>query len=598
MMSLLLLPVLVPAAVAPVLLLLAEKPRRWVLGGCLCLVWLFGLMLLAGVETGSRTTLFVTSFQQESGISFLSFALHPLGKIALFGFTLVLPLGLLFGMDVSTPMEQCVALAALAGAAGVVLADNFLTFLFVWEVLTLTSTTLIFLKKTRRAAQMAYRVLFMQLAGGLALTVGIIMQYHATGSFALTVPVAGIPFFIFGIGVKAAFLPLHVWVPWGYPEAPYPASVLLAALCTKAGVYAVARILPPSDGLALMGAMMAILAVSYALVQHNMRRLLSVHIVSQVGYMIAGIGLGTHYGVDGGLLHMANNMIYKALLFMCAGAVLYATGTEDLHELNHPPSGEKGPPLWRSLPLIYAGALAGALAIAGTPLFNGYVSKYLLKKAAHGVHPVETILLVAGVGTALSFMKFVWFGFIKARANVLRPPKATMTAAIVASAAACLVLGIFPAAAAALLPHHTHLHVYSWPGVAMSLRIIGIAAVLFILVRRILEQGIHAPAWANSMAGITAGTVQSAATGTVHIVDACLGGIQGLPSGAASLGYRAFFRVFQRLDYRPGQSRFFRFFNFSNLDFDVLLVIIIFGVLAMWYLFMTLEIQIIRTNPF
>jgi multicomponent Na+:H+ antiporter subunit D len=597
-MSLLLIPVLLPLAAAVTLLFLSERKRKWLMAITLVLLGGFGLALLAGAEMGGHVTVFAAAFQEQYGISFLSFSLHPIGRIALFGFTVVISLGLLYGLGVASRVEQAVALCALAGASGVALADNFLTFLFFWEVLTLTSTTLIFLKRTDQAVKMAYRVLFMQLAGGLSLTVGIIMHYHATGSFALAVPAAGLPFFMLGIGVKAAFLPLHVWVPWGYPNAPFTNSVLLAALCTKAGVYAVARILPASWELALMGAAMAIVAVSIALVQHDMRRLLSVHIVSQVGYMVAAIGLGGHYGVDGGLLHMANNMIYKALLFMCAGAVLYSTGTEDLHALDHPPSGEAGPPLWRSLPVITAGAVVGALAIAGMPLFNGYVSKYLIKKAAHGFDPVETILLVAGVGTALSFTKFIYFGFIRAKARLIRKPTGPMTAAIAVSALACIVFGVYPQAIEGLLPHHSGVHVYSASGVGTALKIIGAALVIFAVFAKALERGIHAPRWANSMAGFSVAAAHTAATGTVYVADSILTGLQYIMAGAADLGYQAVFRVFQRLDYRPGDSKIFRVINISNMDFDIMLVIIIFGSLAMWYLFMTLEITIIHTNPF
>jgi multicomponent Na+:H+ antiporter subunit D len=597
-MSLLLVPILLPPFVAILLLFLSEGKRKVLLACTLAILGGFGLALLAGADMGGHVTVAAAAFQEQYGISFLSFSLHPIGRIALFGFTAVLSLGLLFGMGVSTRVEQAVALFALTGAAGVSLADNYLTFLFFWEVLTLTSTTLIYLKRTKEAVKMANRVLFMQIVGGLSLTVGIILHYNATGSFELVAPAAGIGFFIAGIGMKAAFLPFYVWVPWGYPVAPLANSVLLAALCTKAGVFAVARILPASEGLALMGAMMAIVAVSIALVQHDMRRLLSVHIVSQVGYMVAAIGLGGHYGVDGGLLHMANNMIYKALLFMCAGAVLYSTGTEDLHKLHHPPRGEEGPPLWRSLPLISAGAMVGALAIAGTPLFNGYVSKYLIKKAAHGFEPVETILLVAGVGTALSFTKLMYFGFIKARARVVRPPTVNMTVAISVSALACIFFGVFPQAMGALLPLESSLHVYSVDGVTMSLKLIGAAILIFAAIAKILERGIHAPGWANSLAGFSATAAQTAATGSVFVADSFMAGVQFLVSGASQLGYRAIFGILQKLDYKPGESRVFRVINISNMDFDVMLVIVIFGALATWFLFMTVDIQITHTNPF
>jgi multicomponent Na+:H+ antiporter subunit D len=142
--------------------------------------------------------------------------------------------------------------------------------------------------------------------------------------------------------------------------------------------------------------------------------------------MVAAVAVGTYKSVDAGLLHLVNHMLYKALLFMSAGSLIYSTGTGNVHDLLH--QGEEGggarQPVWKALPVAAIGAVVGALAIAGTPLFNGYVSKYLLKKAMyHGGLP-ETMLLVAGVGTSISFCKFVYFGFIKPRV-VLRPaPKA------------------------------------------------------------------------------------------------------------------------------------------------------------------------------
>ena len=596
-MLLLVLPIVVPMLLAPLMFILSQKVRCLLVLLCAASLCAFSMLLLAGLELDA-VRLFGSTFQAETGISFFSFSLHPYGRIAAFGFTLILSLGLLYGVEIVSPAEHAVALCALAGAVGVAFADNYLTFLFFWEVLTLTSTALIFLKRTKEATSAAYRVLFMQLAGGMALTVGILMHYHVTGSFDLVTPAAGLPFFILGIGVKATFLPLHVWIPWGYPAAPFTSSVLLAALCTKAGVYAVARILPPSEGLALMGALMAIVAVSFALVQSNMRRLLSVHIISQVGYMVAGIGLGGHYGIDGGLLHMANNMFYKSLLFMCAGAVLYATGSENLHELHHPHKGQEGPGFFKSMPLVSIGALVGALAIAGMPLFNGYVSKYLLKKAASGFEPIETILLVAGVGTALSFAKFMYFGFITGKAKVLRPPTATMQAAITVAALGCIAFGVYPELLHHLVPEHSSLHVYSAQGIQISLTIIAIAVGIFYVVKGILEKGVHAPVWANRVVDAGWANTRSGSSSMVRLVDAGLAATQTAAASAGNFGFKAIFGVLQKLDYRPGSSKVFRVVNVGNMDFDVLLVVVIFGVLATWFLFMTLQIQFIYINPF
>ncbi len=596
-MNLMLIPVIAPVVVAPVLMFLPIKIRRAVLLLFLSVMAFIAFYLLTGTEIES-VTLFSSAFQVQSGMSFLSFSLHPYSRIAAFGFTLVVALGLLYGLEVARPIDQAVALGALSGAVGVAFADNYLTFLFFWEVLTLTTTALIFLQGTTEAIRMAYRVLFMQLIGGLFLTVGIVMNYSATGSFALDVPQAGLAFFVAGIGVKAAFLPLHVWVPWGYPAAPFPSSVILAALCTKVGVYAVARVLPPAEGIALMGALMSIVAVSFALVQSDLRRLLSFHIVSQVGYMVAGVGIGTHYGVDGGLLHLVNHMIYKALLFMSAGAVIYATGTENLHELHHPEKGREGPRLWKVIPVAAIGAVVGALAISGTPLFNGYVSKYLLKKAAYGINPVETLLLVAGVGTALSFAKFVYFGFIVAKAATTRRPTLTMQVAIALSAAACIITGVRPELLTNLLPYASSLHVYSFDGVTMALKIIGAGIVIFAVISGILEKGLHVPNWLNNAADSLGRKLPQLGIALLKLMDKAALAVLKLFSTIARYIYEFFFGLFQKLDYRPGQSKIFQTINISNIDFDIMLVVIIFGAIAVMYLAMALDIKVFFHSPF
>ncbi len=432
--------------------------------------------------------LFTSFLQSNDGTALISFSMHPYSRIAAFGFTFVGALGILYGIQISKPAEQVASFAAIASAVGVAYSDTFISFLFFWELLTITTSMLIFMKGTKAAMHAAYRVFFLQLAGGFSITIGIILNYNATGSFAVQIPEAGLLFFLLGIGVKAAFLLLHYWVPWGYPEAAFPSSVLLAALCTKVGVYGVARVLPSGDLMALMGASMAIVAVSFAILQSDLRRLLSFHIISQVGYMIAGIGLGSAYGVDGGLLHLVNHMIYKALLFMSAGAVLYTTGTENVHELHHPHTGKQGPNLWRVMPLVAIGAIVGALAISGTPFFNGYVSKYLLKKAAYGINPVETMLLVAGVGTALSFAKFVYFGFIDAKIKTFRRPTLTMNIAIALSAISCILLGVWPDLIKSIIPYSSSLHVYSLSSAWAALRVILIGILVFILIARYMEK--------------------------------------------------------------------------------------------------------------
>lgn len=577
-MNFLLIPLVAPVIITPLLFLVSTKWRRFLVFLYTLILFAAALYLLAG-DGVLNETLLGSDFLTRSGLSLLSFALHPYGRIVAFGFTLVGSFGLLYGLKLTTAAEQAVSIWAIAAAIGVSFAGNFLTFLLFWEMLSLAAAALVYLKRTPQAIKMATRLLAFQLVGGFSLTVGIVLQYCATGSLELAIPTAGLPFFILGIGIKTAFIPLHLWVPWGYPAASFPCSVLLAALCTKAGVYGVARILPPSEGIALMGALMALVGVSIALIQGDLRRLLSYHIISQVGYMVAGVGLGLAASVDGGLLHVVNHMIYKALLFMSAGAVILATGTEKIAELHHPKSEDEGSPLWKVLPVAAIGAVVGALSIAGMPPFNGYVSKYLLKSGTHDFPLIYWVLQVASVGTALSFAKFVYFGFIRGRLKVKQSLNLPMQVAIAGLAGCCLLFGIFPGLLKPILPRHTDLHVYTVSGVLMASALVAGGIILFALFSRQLEKENLLQERLGGLARHCGVAVARPAVSLWQLLSTAWLAVADFTGRALTALYRGSFRLLQRLDYRPGKSGPFITINFSNIDFDIILVMLVFAII-------------------
>ncbi len=435
------------------------------------------------------------AFLSDIGLVPLLFTAHPYARIAVFGFLLVGAMALLYGLEIARPREQVAALLALAGAVGVVFSGNFITLFIFWELLTFSTAALIILKGTPQAIRRGYHFLLFHLFGGLCMLLGILQQYAATGSFDLVVPEAGLAFFILAVGFKTAFLPFHVWIAWGYPAASFFASVVLVGLTTKIGVYAVARFLPSHPGIALMGASMAILGVICALLQKDMRRLLSYLLIVQVGYMVAGIATGSSLGVDGGFLHLVNHMVYKGLLFMSAGVLIFTFGTENIQELASVEKKEVAPSVWKSMPLATTGAFVGAFACIGLPLFNGYVSKYLLKGATYGISPVEGMLLVAGVGTVLAFCKLIYFGFIKGRAVAKKKLPVTMQLAIVIMTFLCLLFGIRPQLLANLLPYSSSLMVYSPKGVLSALQFFAIGVIIFIPLRKLLVKELPIPSW-------------------------------------------------------------------------------------------------------
>lgn len=453
-------------------------------------LFFLGYYNLSGVQLGT-TVVF------DAVLAPISFTEHPYSRIAVFGFTLVGSLGLLYGLKLSKPGEQAAALVALASVVGIVFSDNFITLFIFWEMLTLSTGGLIVLKRTPESLMAGIYFLSFHLAGGLVVLLGILQHYAAVGSFALTEPRAGLLFFMIGFGFKAAFLPLHVWVARGYPAANFASTVILSGLTTKIGVYAIARILPPHEVLIYMGVTMALVGVISALLQHNMRCLLSYSLISSLGFMVAGLGLSINYSVDGALLHVLNSMLYKALLFMSVGTVLHVTGTEDMRSLLHIDSEEDEKlkkNIWKALPVVTFGAMVGALAFSGFPFFNGYVSKYLLKNAMSGMGPVETIFMITSILTAALFCKLIVFGFIQGRAKIINKVPISAHLAIIVTAAFCIILGVYPQMISSLLPYGTAVdNVYSLDGIWATIRLIAAGVLLFLNIAALLKRGVHLP---------------------------------------------------------------------------------------------------------
>ncbi len=479
---------LIPLIVTPLFLAAGKKLQDAMIFIVIGVLFIFSLSALM---VGPGETL-----QIEVGFKSLDFEVKPYSRITFFSFTLVGALTLIYGMRVMNPAEKIGSIWGIAAAAGITLANNYITLYLFWELLTLSAALIILANRTDKCTKMAFRFIIIQLAGGLSLLFGIFQHFVATGSLIIETPAAGLPFFVLGIGVKAVFLPLCIWLPWGYPAASFASSVVLAGLTTKIGVFALASFLPPLDAVALMGGFMAVYGIIMALMQKNLRYLLSFHIISQVGYMVAGMGLGFSLAVDGAFLHMFNNMIYKGLLFMCAGILIYSIGTDHITELTKSKgSGEK--PLWRVFPLATIGALVGSLAISGIPPFNGYVSKYLLKNAFYGTGMVETLLTIASVGSVISFAKYFYFGFLKARVKDIIKPKLTMQIGVAIASILAIVTGIWPQLIQGLLPYGSSVDVYNLQGIKAALQFGLIGIVIFIIIAKRLKKGIPIPQWLN-----------------------------------------------------------------------------------------------------
>jgi multicomponent Na+:H+ antiporter subunit D len=356
----------------------------------------------------------------------------------------------LFGATTLTRPERVAALLYAGFGTGVVLAGDLLTLFAVWEMKAVASAVLIAAGGGLVAGRAAFRYLMFHIVGGTLLLGGILWHLSSGGS---------ITFERFGSHTSAALVlvafllsaavpPLHSWLPDAYPAASLAGTVFLSAFTTKAAVYALLRGFSGTEVLVVLGVAMALYGVVYAVLENDVRRLLGYHIVSQVGYMVAAVGIGTAAAVNGATAHAFAHILYKGLLLMGVGALIAATGREKLTELGG---------LARAMPLVLGLYMVGAFSISGFPLFSGFVSKELVIDAAYGdgrevmVH----LLKLASVGTFLhTGLKLPWFAWGgRERGIEVRPIARTMILAMVITAAANVVIGLRPHLLYGLMPY-------------------------------------------------------------------------------------------------------------------------------------------------
>ncbi|AUX09002.1 multicomponent Na+:H+ antiporter subunit D [Halalkaliarchaeum desulfuricum] len=365
------------------------------------------------------------------------------------------------------------ALAYVSSTLGMVFAGDWLTLIFFWELMAVTSTLLVW-HYGGEAVRAGYRYAIAHGIGGTLLLGAVTLHYARVGSFLFeastgiagslgTLPsVEALPALLaaLGIGVNCAFIGLHTWLPDTYPRPHVAASVFLSVFTTKTAVYAMYRAFPEGGlWLAYLGGAMAVYGVFFALLQYDPRRLLSYHIQAQVGYMLAGIGLASlggdlgNFAVAGGVAHAFNNVLYKSLLFMAVGVVIYRTGINDIRKLGG---------LWKVMPVTFVVYVIGAASITAVPGFTGFISKGMVIDAAHEVSNVPLLLgedllwwllIIGGVGTFMSFIKLGWYIFFH-NAPEIRPKDSTVgqTVGMVAVAGLCVYFGIFYGSLFELLP--------------------------------------------------------------------------------------------------------------------------------------------------
>jgi multicomponent Na+:H+ antiporter subunit D len=401
-------------------------------------------------------------------------------------------LGTLYGLHVKENTQHMAAWVYVAGSIGAIYAGDFITLFLFWEVMAFSSVFLIWFRGRPESLRAGLRYLLVHVAGGLALLAGMVMHCRAQGSWsfeALDVhhPTAAIYLILIGFMLNAAVPPLHAWLPDAYGEATFNGSVFMCAFTTKTAVYALCRGFAGMEILVPLGVIMALYGVVYAVLENDCRRLLAYHIISQVGYMVAGVGLGTAMAINGACAHAFAHILYKGLLFMGCGAVLHMTGESKFTELGG---------LWKKMPWTFVFTLIGGLSISAFPLFSGFVSKSMIVSAGFEEHKywVGFLLLLASAGTflhtGLKVPYFIWFGKNRPKSEVwnraAEPPVNMMVAMAIASAL-CIFIGCYTPYLYKMLPYAVDYQPYTAYHISETLQILLFTGVGFFLLLKKLR---------------------------------------------------------------------------------------------------------------
>ena len=372
--------------------------------------------------------------------------------------------------DDNIPQYYTLFLMLAGGVMGLVLSGDLFNMFIMVEILTFAAVALTaFRNKAFGALEAAFKYLVVGCMGSTCILAGTIMLYaqaHTLNFAQLSAMIPGnmnsatilaFALLYIGFSTKAFIVPFHPLAADAHGAAPASISVLISGVLTKSGVYAIIRLtyfLFQTMGLGsiqfmlvFVGSVSMFVCVTMALAQHDFKRLLAFHSISQIGYVLTAVGLGTGLGISAGLYHAMNHTMFKGLLFLAAGAVLYRTGTTDLRKLGG---------LAKKMPWTCALFLIGAASISGLPPFNGFASKWMIYQATYqkavesgniGFLLATIVALITSVLTLASFVKVtqsVFFGQLRPEYENVKEVKPSMVIAMCLFAAICVVTGLFP----------------------------------------------------------------------------------------------------------------------------------------------------------
>ena len=397
-------------------------------------------------------------------------------------------IGVIYALHVRDTLQQVSALLYAGSALGAVFAGDLLSFFLFWEIMAITSVCQVWARRTPAAYSAGVRYLVIQVISGLLLLVGVMLHYRATGDLSFDYIGTGQGYgwlILVALGLKAAFPLLHSWLVDAYPEATPTGTVFLSAFTTKVAIYALARGFPGTELLVYVGVTMACFPIFFAVVENDLRRVLAYSLVNQLGFMVVGIGIGTPLALNGAVAHAFTDVIFKGLLFMSMGSVLYMTGRINGSELGG---------LYKTMPKTTILCIIGAASISAFPLFSGFVSKSMIMSAALQEHynGIWLLLLFASAGVFHhAGIKIPYFAFFAHDSGIrTSDPPGNMLLAMTLAAVLCIGIGVFPELLYAALPFDVQYTPYDVTHVLTQLQLLLFSALAFVWLNK---KGIYPP---------------------------------------------------------------------------------------------------------
>ena len=397
-------------------------------------------------------------------------------------------IAMIYSLHLRNPWQQVVSLIYAGCALGVVLAGDLVTLFIFWEVAAISSVFLIWARRTQQSYYSGLRYLIIQIVSGLLLLIGIILHAQASGSIEfmqLNLDSPGCLLIFTAFGIKCAFPLLHNWLVDAYPQATVTGAVVLAAFTTKMAIYALARAFPGTEMLIWIGLIMAAFPIFYAVIENDLRRVLTYSMINQLGFMVVGIGIGTELALNGTAAHAFADILFKGLLFMSMGAVLFRTGKINGSDLGG---------LYKSMPYTTTFCIIGAASISAFPLFSAFVTKSMIMEAAaqEGYTFAWLVLLFASAGVFHhAGIKIPFFAFFAHDSNIrCKEAPTNMLIAMGIAAILSMGIGIFPATFYALLPYAVEYDPFTVTHVITQLQLLLFSALAFTWL---LQTGIYPP---------------------------------------------------------------------------------------------------------